>query len=109
METVTSQQSILNGCRRSLSLEYIHVSIFQHSEEELLKQNLGFDEEFDKKNVTVELPESYTTIFPAKTFLSNRFAHKSCLEMMKQNSLQPMSGYKMFTISVKPWRQRFLM
>ncbi len=91
------------------------ISIFQHPEEELPEQGLIFDVGVDQKNVAVELPESYTTIFPAKTVPSEYPLQQVCPQEPPRNdetrffTVDETSGCKMFTVSIKPWRQIYLM
>ena len=62
-----------------------NISIFQHPEEEHPELGLLFDEGIEKINVPIELPESYTTIFPAKTLPSQYPLQQVCAQDVTSN------------------------
>ena len=61
------------------------ISIFQHPEEEHPELGLLFDEGIEKINVPIEFPESYTTIFPAKTLPSQYPLQQVCAQDVTSN------------------------
>jgi hypothetical protein len=61
------------------------ISIFQHPEEEHPELGLLFDKGSEKINVPIELPESYTTIFPAKTLPSQYPLQQVCAQDVTGN------------------------
>ena len=56
------------------------ISIFQHPEEEQIEKVFTLDREIDKMNIPLELPESFTAIFPAKTLPSEYLLQQVCIQ-----------------------------